>query len=498
MSTRKTQSDLFDEYILGVQNEIYDSITEDNDFSTFMKYYNRYTSTEITMQTCIAENSSTNLLRYRFNNVSDRDNWYRQMCDGIVIPKGYIEAGNKKGKISYQKSWDQYKFIEQIPQPEQKSQAWFDMRNNFITASSAGDILGTNIRAPRFELMLKKIGAGLPFTENMHVYHGKKYEFIATLIYEYSRNVKVGEFGLVSHLEPERIDFIGASPDGICTCCALDGTFSPLVGRMLEIKCVTTRKLNNQGEVYGTMIPKYYWIQTQIQMECCNLEECDFWQCKIEEYQENIGEYEDWYEKVRGFIGNGVDPMMHTEEQAVPRFMDKRYCFGMLIELYPKDTSIVPPGDEVRWYSKYIYPTNLSGSLDEKLKWSRLMKKNWKKFYPEYAQDYTFNQVVYWTLDQSICNLIKRDRKWFADNLPEFRKFWDEVLYLRGNKKARDEYISRTDEMRAEQKAAIRQYYAQLNAEKAKQQALRAKTLKPNVPSQEDIQRAMKIFDDDD
>ena len=49
-------------------------------------------------------------------------------------------------------------------------------------------------------------------------------------------------------------------------------------GRMLEIKCPTTREI--------TGIPKKeYWIQTQLQMECCDLEECDFLECSFKEYE---------------------------------------------------------------------------------------------------------------------------------------------------------------------------------------------------------------------
>ena len=82
------------------------------------------------------------------------------------------------------------------------------------------------------------------------------------------------EYGIIPDTENE---FIGASPDGICTNCTLDGKFSPLVGRMVEIKCVTTRQLNItgpenmwvKGEKDMAICPHIYWVQMQLQLECC-------------------------------------------------------------------------------------------------------------------------------------------------------------------------------------------------------------------------------------
>ena len=53
---------------------------------------------------------------------------------------------------------------------------------------------------------------------------------------------------------------------------------------MLEIKCPTRRKINSTGEVKGVICPIHYWDQVQIQLACCDLDECDFWQCDIKEY----------------------------------------------------------------------------------------------------------------------------------------------------------------------------------------------------------------------
>ena len=43
-------------------------------------------------------------------------------------------------------------------------------------------------------------------------------------------------------------------------------------------------------DVKKGVCPAYYWVQVQLQLECCDLDECDFWQCKIVEYED----YEDF------------------------------------------------------------------------------------------------------------------------------------------------------------------------------------------------------------
>lgn len=68
------------------------------------------------------------------------------------------------------------------------------------------------------------------------------------------------------HPAPENF-FLGASPDGIS-----DYDFV-----MLEIKCPPRRV------ICGTPTD-YYWAQMQGQLEVCDLERCDFLECKLAEF----------------------------------------------------------------------------------------------------------------------------------------------------------------------------------------------------------------------
>ena len=90
---------------------------------------------------------------------------------------------------------------------------------------------------------------------------GQKYEPVSAELYKKLYNTNITDFGCIKH---SQYPCIGASPDGINT----DIT-NPRFGRMLEIKNIVNRVING--------IPKVeYWIQMQVQMETCDLNECDF------------------------------------------------------------------------------------------------------------------------------------------------------------------------------------------------------------------------------
>lgn len=354
-----------------------------------------------------------------FNTFNEREIYYRQFCDHIRVPK------------IYQQVWNQYKFLENLPQPAQKTPLWYEMRNNFITASAGAQALGESKYDSAFELVKKKIGLGAEFFENFNVHHGKKFETIATIIYEYIENVKIGEFGLIPHISTPQVSFLGASPDGICTNSTLDGNFSNLVGRMLEIKCVTSRQINITGLEDGEITPHYYWVQVQLQLECCDLEECDFWQCKLKNY---------WSER-RLREQMNVITTMHTREQGKVISIDERLEYGTMIELMPIEQEL-RQGEKLEYFAAYIYPTKMDCSLEEKVQWANKMKKEWKIHYPEYAENYEFGKILYYHLEKSHCYLIKRDRKWFNEKLPAFAKFWDQVLDYRNNPVKKQELIN--------------------------------------------------------
>ena len=150
----------------------------------------------------------------------------------------------------------------EIPKVEQKTDLWYGMRQNLITASDFAQALGDGKFGSVKQFLQKKCEP--PTDEassskmNPLFKWGNMFESVAIDIYSSLYNVKVHNFGLLKH---PYYDFFGASPDGISD-----------LGIMVEIKCPKKRKID--GEV-----PLQYYYQIQGQLDVCNLDECDYFEC---------------------------------------------------------------------------------------------------------------------------------------------------------------------------------------------------------------------------
>jgi putative phage-type endonuclease len=154
----------------------------------------------------------------------------------------------------------QVKHLLSLPKVEQKSQEWYDMRQNMITASDFAQALGDG-KFGTVQQFYKKKCEGEVFVSNPFFKWGNMFEDVALRIYEKMQNTKIYQFGLLKH---PTYDFFGASPDGITE-----------KGIMVEIKCPMKRKII-QGDV-----PKQYYYQIQGQLDVCGLEECDYFECEF-------------------------------------------------------------------------------------------------------------------------------------------------------------------------------------------------------------------------
>lgn len=263
----------------------------------------------------------------------------------------------------------QINILRRKPQPVQRTKEWYEFRHNLITASNAykGFTIGCELNQLIFE---KCKPLYVPDTENASsqfvnvdttLHWGQKYEPISVLIYEDMYNTKIEEFGCIRH---EKYPFLGASPDGI----NIDNTNSRY-GRMLEIKNIVNREIDG--------IPKLeYWVQMQLQMETCDLSECDFLETKIIEY-ENENEYENDndYSGYRGII-------MYFSNDGVPE-----YKYAPLNQT-KKEFTI--------WENKQHDVTN----------------KTWIK-------------NIYWKAEHVSCVLVLRNELWFKDNISTLKNVWD-------------------------------------------------------------------------
>lgn len=148
-----------------------------------------------------------------------------------------------------------------LPSVAQRSQEWYDLRKERLTASDAYKALVEN-RTRDMLIRNKAFPETVKFINSAPCEWGKMFEPMALRMYR-ARNeqVLVHDFGLIPH---PTLSCFGASPDGITD-----------LGVMIEIKCPYTR------EIKPGYIPDYYEIQMQGQLAVCELLECDYIECKI-------------------------------------------------------------------------------------------------------------------------------------------------------------------------------------------------------------------------
>lgn len=137
---------------------------------------------------------------------------------------------------------------------EQRSAEWLALRETMLTASDCASAIGVNrYEAP--EALLRKKVLKTSWAGNAATEHGTLLEPVARDLYDAMYSRKSHEIGLVQH---PTYPFLGGSADGVTEC-----------GRLIEIKCPLTRKIDNK-------VPVYYIPQIQLLLEILDIEECDF------------------------------------------------------------------------------------------------------------------------------------------------------------------------------------------------------------------------------
>lgn len=282
---------------------------------------------------------------------------------------------NRLQKIKLYKK--QLKEINKIPVIVQRSDEWFNTRKNLITASDMAQALNKGKFGNQKEFLIKKINNLLNNnnkyvqSDNIALVWGVKYEEVANMIYMRRNDIKVYEYGLIKH---PTISCFGASPDGISE-----------LGVMLEIKCPFRRVIN------GT-IPEQYWMQIQGQLEVCDLEECDYLECKISEYQSE-----------KEFLDDT------SEDNILTKDLNEK---GIIFD-YKENNE-----------TKYIY-SKLDITIDELLEWKR-------DTIVEFDISVDYN-ITYWRLDKYLCNRVYRDKEFFEDNIKKLQYLWDKIVYYSNN-----------------------------------------------------------------
>jgi len=309
---------------------------------------------------------------------------------------------------------ERYNKLRALKYSEQRSPEWFAERNSCISASDCGSAIGTNHYEPQFNIIIKKVGEP-PFISNLFCYHGKKYEEIATMIYEYRMNVHCEEFGLIKHYKYE---FLGCSPDRIISPYKYNRIHkTKLVGRMLEIKVPYSRKINVDSEDISEVCPIYYFAQVMIQLACTKLKECDFHQCTIEEYSSR-----------EEFIQD-------TDPSEPFRSLETGLEKGCVIQLLPMQidkTSKKSYEDIVYEQAIFIYPPKIEMSPYDVDKWISETVADYRN--NENYKNYVIDKVIYWKLTVCKTITIKFDKEWFKEKLKILRQMWKYITFLRKHK----------------------------------------------------------------
>ncbi len=299
--------------------------------------------------------------------------FYRHVAPRRSYPTTFIRT---KPNIEIMRKKIEY--LQAIPQPDQRTTEWYHFRHKFLTASSIWKAFSTP--GSKNQLIYDKcspinVDKYKSVSTETAMHWGNKYEQVSVEIYERDYKTKVSDFGCLPH---KTIPFIAASPDGINTL-----ETSDRYGRMLEVKNIVNREING--------IPKMeYWIQMQVQMEVCNLNECDFLETRFTEY-ESVEEFEadGGFTLAKDGLQKGI--IMYFNKNGQP-----------LYEYAPLDIS---PEEFTIWEES-------------------IMEKH---------ADITWMKNIYWKLAELSCVLVLRNKLWFKSVEPILNEFWKTIEHEKIN-----------------------------------------------------------------
>ena len=278
--------------------------------------------------------------------------------------------------------------LKSLPQPPQRTPEWYAHRHNLITASNIYKALGSD--ALYNSLVCEKCkplaNSEIPVYVNTQssLHWGNKYEQVSVMVYEtmFPGSSVDSAFGCIVH---PRYSFLGASPDGIVVA-------GPREGHMVEIKNRVSKDI--------TGIPSLaYWIQTQVQMEVCELEYCDLFETSFKEFMNEAA----FYENVE----------MHEYRGVILYFVSKT------------DTGI----------PRYEYMNPIKIDQDQKeSSTEKIAVDAWiRQRKIDVGKDFSVVEVQYWYLNEVSCVIIPRNRAWFQAALPRFQEIWATIMNERVN-----------------------------------------------------------------
>jgi hypothetical protein len=132
----------------------------------------------------------------------------------------------------------------------------------------------------------------------------------------------------------------------------------------------------------------------QLQMEVCDLDECDFLETKFVEYENSI----DFYQDIQDNENVNLQNYTYSKDNKLK---------GMII--YFSTTEGKP---------FYVYkPLNIVSQKDTDV-WELEMIS----LYQSEKYNYTFIKYIYWKLEKLSCVLVLRNKEWFKNNIKQSKE----------------------------------------------------------------------------
>jgi putative phage-type endonuclease len=344
---------------------------------------------------------------------------FDDFCDHVIHiyretihPLDSTSDPNPDSKLERNTIAEQLSNLRLRPQPAQRTPEWYKARSNLLSASNYYKVCGSQaaqnsiiyekcnqFNAPPIIIDPTEPTRSVNVDTPMH--WGQKYEPLSALLYEHEYNTKIEEFGCIQH---DKHSCIGASPDGI-NCCPE----SPLYGRLIEIKNVVSRIITGEPK-------KEYFAQMQVQMEVCDLDECDFLETKFTEYPTYADFVQDSH-KGNLFESNEILPLNLPLINNFEKFGQPPSCQETRVQKRKGGVIYFVQPDAVPFY---CYMPIIIKTLDEFNAWSA-------STIAQFTSDqykYTFVNICFWKLDVFNVVLVKRDRAWFLSTLPGAKALW--------------------------------------------------------------------------
>jgi putative phage-type endonuclease len=250
--------------------------------------------------------------------------------------------------------------IKKYGQNDQRTDAWHSKRGEMLTASEIYKALPDATLAQKHEIIMGKLTPRVR-TEGpgpRALVWGTRFEPIAKEIY-----CKLSDFPIeivdTTCIPHPTVSFLGASPDGIIL------TQGVRHGRLVEFKCPISRVFTDDTEV-----PKAYYHQMQLQMECTQLDTCEYI-----EFQFRTPSYSEWVDskaEYKGFYAVSDD------------------------EMHVKYRDLTDTRDPAIWRHEVLE------TIDD---WS----------------------LVYWTLEKYRMKIVEHEPDWLEKNLPSITEVWKTI-----------------------------------------------------------------------